>query len=236
MSDTDPSASAGTFSLEEKRDKAVQVIGEILKHMDLPAVLDAKISADGGISVSLELVGEPPGATAGRRTHVTDALQFLANKIVNRPGTERRWISLGIGGHPEPKQRQERKRPPASTPTSPPSPASPSPVSRKAGGGNGTTAAPVRREPEDVELQVPEDIQLTQAARELAHRSNVLGRFYAITGMSREDRARVLQAVRGTPGIKVAVEGEGRQRRVVFVPEKPAPLPKRTLPAVDDEE
>jgi predicted RNA-binding protein Jag len=234
MSDTDPPASAGTFSLDEKRDKAVQVIGEILKHMDLPAVLDAKISADGGISVSVELVGEPPGATPGRRTHVTDALQFLANKIVNRPGTERRWISLGIGGHPEPKQRQERKRPPASPPISAPS--MPSPVSRKAGGGNGTTAAPIRREPEDVELQVPEDVQLTQAARELANRSNVLGRFYAITGMSREDRARVLQALRGTPGIRVAVEGEGRQRRVVFVPEKPAPLPKRTLPAVDDEE
>jgi predicted RNA-binding protein Jag len=233
MSDADPSAPAGTSSLDEKRDKAVQVIGEILKHMDLPAALDAKISADGGISVSLELVGEPPGATPGRRTHVTDALQFLANKIVNRPGTERRWISLGIGGHPEPKQRQERKRPPATTPTVPPS--APSPVPRKAGGGNGTTPATVRREPED-ELQVPEDVQLTQAARGLADRSNVLGRFYAITGMSREDRARVLQAVRGTPGIKVAVEGEGRQRRVVFVPEKPAPLPKRTLPAVDDEE
>jgi predicted RNA-binding protein Jag len=234
MSDADPSASAGTSSLDEKRDKALQVIGEILKHMDLPAVLDAKISADGGISVSLELVGEPPGATPGRRTHVTDALQFLANKIVNRPGTERRWISLGIGGHPEPKQRQERKRPPASTPVSPPT--APSPVARKVAGGNGTTVAPIRREPEDLELQIPEDVQLTQAARELAHRSNVLGRFYAITGMSREDRARVLQALRGTPGIKVAVEGEGRQRRVVYVPEKPAPLPKRTLPAVDDEE
>jgi predicted RNA-binding protein Jag len=234
MSDADPSASAGTSSLDEKRDKALQVIGEILKHMDLPAVLDAKISADGGISVSLELVGEPPGATPGRRTHVTDALQFLANKIVNRPGTDRRWISLGIGGHPEPKQRQERKRPPASTPVSPPT--APSPVARKVAGGNGTTAAPIRREPEDLELQIPEDVQLTQAARELAHRSNVLGRFYAITGMSREDRARVLQALRGTPGIKVAVEGEGRQRRVVYVPENPAPLPKRTLPAVDDEE
>jgi predicted RNA-binding protein Jag len=234
MSDSDPSASAGTSSPDEKRDKAVQVIGDILKHMDLPAVLDAKISADGGISVSLELVGEPPGATPGRRTHVTDALQFLANKIVNRPGTERRWISLGIGGHPEPKQRQERKRLPASTPIAPPS--APSPVSRKAGGGNGTTAPAIRREPEEVEAQVPEDVQLTQAARELAQRSNALGRFYAITGMSREDRARVLQAARGTPGIKVAVEGEGRQRRVVFVPEKPAPLPKRTLPAVDDEE
>src|SRR6266849_6760430 len=121
MSDTDPSASAETFSLDEKRDKAVQVIGEILKHMDLPAVLDAKISADGGISVSLELVGEPPGATPGRRTHVTDALQFLANKIVNRPGTERRWISLGIGDTLSPsnvrnasgRQQARQSRPPA---------------------------------------------------------------------------------------------------------------------------
>jgi predicted RNA-binding protein Jag len=234
MSEIDPSASTATPSVEEKRAKAVQVIGEILKHMDLPAILDAKISTDGGISVSLELVGESPGATPGRRTHVTDALQFLANKIVNRPGTERRWISLGIGGHPVPKPRQERKRPPPSAPSSGSTAASPAP--RKASAGNGTAAVLPPREPEDAELQVPEDLQLSEAARDLAHRSNVLGRFYAITGMSREDRSRVLHALRGTPGIKVTVEGEGRQRRVVFVPEKPAPLPKRSLPAVDDEE
>src|SRR5215470_17603967 len=111
MSEPESAPALAASNPDEKRQLALQVIAEILKHMDVHAKLDAKIASDGGISVALELEGDPPGATPGRRTHVTDALQFIANKIVNRPGAERRWISLGIGGHPLPKQRQERKRP-----------------------------------------------------------------------------------------------------------------------------
>jgi hypothetical protein len=36
--------------------------------------------------------------------------------------------------------------------------------------------------------------------------------------------------------VRVACEGEGRNRRVVFTPEKPAPLPKRSMLPDDDEE
>lgn len=232
MSDPDTAPPPAAASADDKRDKTLQVIGEILRHMDFPAKLDAKLAADGGISVSLELPGEVAGAAPGRRTHVTDALQFLANKIVNRPGTERHWISLGIGGHPEPKQRQERKRPVPSAPS--PGSTPPAAPARKPGNGS-AAAAPSPRPPDDSELPVAEDPQLAKAARELAQRSSSLGRFYAITTMSRDDRARVVQALRDTPGVKVAVEGEGRQCRVVFIPEKPAPLPKR-LPVPDDED
>jgi hypothetical protein len=50
-------------------------------------------------------------------------------------------------------------------------------------------------------------------------------------------RARVLKAVGDVPGLKVSCEGEGRNRRVVFTPDKLAPLPKRSmLPADDDED
>jgi predicted RNA-binding protein Jag len=233
MSDPDNATPSTATSADDKREKTLQVIGEILRHMDFPAKLDAKIASDGGITVSLELPGEAAGATPGRRTHVTDALQFLANKIVNRPGTDRRWISLGIGGHPEPKPRQERKRPAPINPA--PGSTAPAAQARKLGNGSASTA-PAPRPPDDSEVPVTEDPQLTQAARELAQRSSALGRFYAITTMSREDRARVIQTLRGTQGVKVAVEGEGRQCRVVFIPEKPAPVPKRSLPVPDDEE
>jgi hypothetical protein len=38
-------------------------------------------------------------------------------------------------------------------------------------------------------------------------------------------------------GLKTRLDGEGVLRRVVFVPDKPAPLPKRTsLPDDEDEE
>ena len=145
MSDPDSATPSTASSADDKREKTLQVIGEILRHMDFPAKLDAKIASDGGITVSLELPGEAAGATPGRRTHVTDALQFLANKIVNRPGTDRRWISLGIGGHPEPKPRQERKRAAPITPA--PGSTAPAPQARKLGNGKGvlTTRVGERR-------------------------------------------------------------------------------------------
>ena len=49
-------------------------------------------------------------------------------------------------------------------------------------------------------------------------------------------KARMLQAARSVPGVRVFVEGEGRNRRLVFAPVKPAPMPKRSaLPQDDDE-
>ena len=81
-----------------------------------------------------------------------------------------------------------------------------------------------------------EDAQLTQAIKDLAEKSARLGRFYAIAPMRADDRARVLRAALGVTGVAATVEGEGRNRRVVFTPEKPVPLPKRNLPEMDDDE
>jgi len=46
---------------------------------------------------------EVPGVVAGKKSYLIDSLQFLVNKVVNRPNTERRWVTLGVGGFPEPK-------------------------------------------------------------------------------------------------------------------------------------
>jgi hypothetical protein len=54
--------------------------------------------------------------------------------------------------------------------------------------------------------------------------------------MKLDDRARVLKAVEGVEGVAVTGEGEGRCRRVVFTPAKPAPLPRRLLLPDDDED
>jgi hypothetical protein len=70
----------------------------------------------------------------------------------------------------------------------------------------------------------------------LAQKSAQLGRIYALAGMKAEQRAQVLKAAEGVAGLKVRVEGEGRSRRVVLHPEKVSPMPKRSLPGLDDEE
>jgi len=179
--------------------------------------------------------GDLAGVQPGKRSHVIDAVQFLANKIVNRPGAERRWISIGVGAHPEPRPRPARRPTPAPGPLSNP-PAS-SAVGVPALSNGRAAAAPTPRAPAELDessLDVLEDAALSSAARSLASKAGGLGRFYAIVGMSREDRSRVLRATSGISGAKVVAEGDGRNRRLAFVPDKPAPMPKRALPADDE--
>jgi predicted RNA-binding protein Jag len=83
---------------------------------------------------------------------------------------------------------------------------------------------------------VAEDPALREVARKLAEKSGSLGRFYALVTLKQDDRARVLKAVEGVRGVKVSCEGEGRHRRVVFTPEKPAPIPKRSMLPDDEDE
>lgn len=237
MSETRPplSGSASPDAVE-KRDRAVSVIGELLRLMGIGAKLEAKDASDGGISVAVEMDGDLAGVQPGKRSHVIDALQFLANKIVNRPGAERRWIAIGVGSHPEPRPHLSRR---GASPQ-PASAARGSPGAERPAAANGrsgpVSAPPPAVEMDEAALDPPPDGALSTAARGLASKAGTLGRLYAIVGMSDEDRSRVLKATQGIPGAKVVAEGDGRNRRLVFVPEKPVPMPKKSLPADDETE
>jgi predicted RNA-binding protein Jag len=258
----DPQADAEDAA--RKRARTTEVLQGILSRMELPGRLEVKDGPDGGISVALFLEGEVP-AGQGRRSNFVEALQFLSNKVVNRPGTSRRWISIGVGAHPEPRPPRDARPPapaagpapaaaaPAAQPQQPQQPRPPRPPRQAppAGGGGGRPQgapqqAPARaapppsapaaapRPPEET-MEVPEDAAIAALARTLATRSAELGRFYALAPIKTEDRARFLRAGNGVPGVKLLVEGEGRSRRLVFAPEKPTPMPKRSLPVHDDE-
>jgi len=240
MSDRDPRSvesapPASATAAPDKREWAVRVVDEILQHMGVKPRLDLKDGTDGGISIAVQLDSEVPGVQTGKRSHVLDALQFLANKIVNRPGSDRRWISIGIGGHPELRLREPRRAPdnPSAVAATNPAPGrSPPRVA------NGRPASAATKAPEDDEslIQPSEDAELAAAARSIAEKASSLGRFFAIVGMKREDRARALRSVEGMRGVRVSAEGVGRNRRVVFKPDKPAPVAKGSLPMAEEDE
>ncbi|RKH17501.1 hypothetical protein D7Y13_27090 [Corallococcus praedator] len=243
------------------RPRVERLLTDILGLMGFPARLDLQDAADGSLSVALHFEsGPPPGVEAGKRSQVLDSLQFLLNKMLHRPGVERRWVMLGAGGHPEPRPRREaapaqapaptatvaqvaaaapatqpaRNAAPAAQPARPARGAQPAPQAPKA-----AAAQPAQSkgaEADERSVQCEEDAVLREAVRKLAEKSASLGRFYAFAAMKTEDRARVLRAVEGVGGVKVAAEGEGRNRRVVFTPAKPAPMPKRSMLPDDDED
>ncbi|NOK34264.1 hypothetical protein D7W79_18090 [Corallococcus exercitus] len=261
MSGTQGVAGGGDF-----RPRVEKLLTDILGLMGFPARLDLQDATDGSLSVALHFEsGAPPGVEPGKRSQVLDSLQFLLNKMLHRPGVERRWVMLGAGAHPEPRPRREaaaQQQAPASaqaatveqvaasTPAQKPArAAAPAPAAqppqRNARGGQpaqqaakpAQAPAPAKgAEADERSLQVEEDPAFREAVRKLAEKSASLGRFYAFAAMKTEDRARVLKAVEGVGGVKVAAEGEGRNRRVVFTPAKPAPMPKRSLLPDDDED
>ncbi|QRK11136.1 hypothetical protein JQX13_14310 [Archangium violaceum] len=252
------SATAGA----ELRARVERLLTDILGMMGFPARLDFKDASDGSLAVALHFQGEPPpGVESGKRSQVVDSLQFLLNKMLHRPGAERRFVLVGAGVHPEPRgERLKREQAAAqATPAPQAVEAAPRPVPApqqqprkqqapapqqqakpargQAASQQQAKAAPARTvESDERSLEVTEDAALKEAARKLAERSATLGRFYALVTVKPEDRARVLNAVEGVPGVKVSCEGEGHNRRVVFTPEKPAPLPKRSMLPEDDDE
>jgi len=221
----------------EKREQAVQVLGELMRLMDMKARLEAKDAADGGIAVALHLDGDFPGIQAGRRSHVVDSLQFIANKVVNRAGTDKRWIAVGLGAFPEPRSARSAPNPapapagavlaPAAAPGPRPAPPAHSHASH----------APSRSAPLDEGALTPaEDSVVSALGALLAKKAGTLGWFYAVAPMQADDRARMFQAAQSVPGQRTFAEGEARNRRLVFAPEKPAALPKRSALPVDDDE
>jgi len=248
-----PSPSSGAGTGGDTRARVERLLTDILGLMGYPARMEFQDASDGSLAVALHFeAGPPPGVESGKRSQVVDSLQFLLNKMLHRPGAERRWVLLGAGVFPEPRPRKEpqaavaapgpngaaapRTATPPKAPAAPaPAPAAPPPKAAKPAPASAAAPPPRKTEGDERTVEVSEDAVLKEAARQLAGKSGSLGRFYAIAAMKLEDRARVLKAVEGVEGVTVAGEGEGRCRRVVFTPAKPAPLPRRLL-LPDDED
>jgi predicted RNA-binding protein Jag len=228
-------ATAVKAAPDEKRQVAHALLEELLERMEFRVKVESRDGEDGGIAVALFPEGELPGLAAGRRSPVLEALQFLVNKVVNPPTTQRRWVTLGVGGYPVPRVAPPPSPVPSKVATdSAPATRVPAPASNPSRPTHVPAAKPAAVLDES-KAQVSPDPLLTQLGKSLAERSSKLGRFYAVLGLVPDDRARLQQAGQGIEGVKVESEGEGRNRRLVFRPERPAPVVK-TLPVDEDED
>jgi predicted RNA-binding protein Jag len=219
-------------AVDDRRAQAVAVLEQLLRAMDVPATLETKDLPDGGISIAVTPGVELAGVVSGRRSPLGDALQYLVNKLVNKPGQERRWVAIGFGAHPEPRgQKPARPASPAPAPMTNGSPppahvARPAPPPRPA-------PAPRPQDGDERTLVSDADAPFEAAARSLAERSVSSGRVYAVVTLGALERGRLLRSTDGVEGVSGRAEGEGRLRRVVLTPDKVLPMPRQRLP-VDD--
>lgn len=241
-------AQAGESS-RDKRAWAEEVLKDILGHMGVRARLEVK-EVEGeqpSISVALFLEEEIPGVTQGKRSQVIDSLQFLVNKIVNR-GSEKRWVNIGVGGHPEPRGPKEKQEPkPKAEKPQPEAKAQPAakqqqPQKKQAKGRGqeakqGQAKPRAEREPDEATLEVADDPAMAALGRALAEKSAAFGRIYAVTAVPSPLRVQLGRGAEGIAGVRIKTEGEGRHRRLVFVPDNPRPMPKKSaMPDYDDED
>jgi len=229
---TDSRVAAAVESVDERRAQAVAVLEQLLRAMDVPATLETKELSDGSISIAVTPGVELAGVVSGRRSPLGDALQYLVNKLANKPGQERRWVAIGFGAHPEPRgQRPARPASPGPAPMTNGS-APPTNVARPAAT---PRPAPAPR-PQDLDertLVTDADAPFDAAARALAERSANSGRVYAVVTLGALERGRLLRCTDGVEGVSARAEGDGRLRRVVLTPDKLVPMPRQRLP-VDD--
>jgi len=228
---TDSQVAVAVQAVDERRAQAVSVLEQLLRAMDVPATLETRDLPDGSISIAVTPGVDLAGIAPGRRSPLGDALQYLVNKLVNKPGQERRWIAVGLGGHPELRGPKPARAPVAPAALMSNGAAAVPPVMHAT---SSRPAAVARAsEVDERTLVTDEDPAFDPAARALAERCASSGRVYAVVALGAVERGRLLKAADAVPGLSARAEGEGRLRRLVLTPDKLVPMPRQRLPVVD---
>lgn len=81
-----------------KAEQAAEIVQALVRYMDLDARVGVREDAE---RVVLDIDGNDAGRAIGKKGATLDALQFLANKIVNRFPTGRRHIVVDSGDYRE---------------------------------------------------------------------------------------------------------------------------------------
>jgi hypothetical protein len=97
--------------------------------------------------------------------------------------------------------------------------------------------APAKAEPEEAVADVALSPEWKALGQLLTGKAAKHGRVYAVMSLNAAERAQLMKAMSGEPGVKVKAEGDGHFKRVAVVPEKVAPMPRKMqFPADDDED
>ena len=91
--------SSAPFEPDGKAEEAAELLDVILDIMDRD--VDVDIREDSEEQIVLDVVGPDAGRVIGKKGSGLDALQFLANKIVNRSPEGRRFVIVDSGDYRE---------------------------------------------------------------------------------------------------------------------------------------
>ncbi len=90
---------------DERAANALEFLREVIDGMGMDCSVHLRRPKEDA-EILLEITGEDAGRVIGKKGHVLTALQFLTNRVVNRPGLEKRHVLVDVEGYRRRRENQ----------------------------------------------------------------------------------------------------------------------------------
>jgi spoIIIJ-associated protein len=95
-----PSRKPEVLPTDAQSARALEFLGDVVSQMGMACKVRLRASKeDDEQEIRLEITGEDAGRIIGKKGQVLGALQFLTNRVLNRPGEERRYVNVDAEGY-----------------------------------------------------------------------------------------------------------------------------------------
>jgi spoIIIJ-associated protein len=88
------------FEGDERASGALEFVMRVLDEMEMDCDVELRRpKQDEPNEIQLEIFGPDAGRIIGKKGQVLSALQYLTNRVVNRPGLEKRYVTVDAEGY-----------------------------------------------------------------------------------------------------------------------------------------
>ena len=86
---------------DDRQKKALDFLTTIVREMEMECTVHLRRAREGNSvdEINLEIAGRDAGRIIGKKGQVLSALQFVTHRVINRPGLDRRHVSVDAEGY-----------------------------------------------------------------------------------------------------------------------------------------
>ena len=86
---------------DDRQRKALDFLTTIVREMEMECTVHLRRAREGNSvdEINLEIAGRDAGRIIGKKGQVLSALQFVTHRVINRPGLDRRHVSVDAEGY-----------------------------------------------------------------------------------------------------------------------------------------
>lgn len=86
---------------DDRQRKALDFLQTVVREMEMECTVHLRRAREGNSvdEINLEIAGRDAGRIIGKKGQVLSALQFVTHRVINRPGLDRRHVSVDAEGY-----------------------------------------------------------------------------------------------------------------------------------------